>query len=287
LIVGCGDVGERVLGLIRSRVRCLVLTSSEDKKSHFRAMGATPIVGNLDHPQTLVRLAALGERVLHLAPPAGIGETDTRTQSLLQSLNKRTPPKRLVYGSTTGVYGDCQGEWVSETRALNAQSDRAKRRVDAEQWVKAFAKSRPGLTRVAVLRIPGIYALDRDGGTPLERLKKGLPVLLPIEDVYTNHIHADDLAVACWRSLFMGSALRTFNINDDSVLLMGDYMRLAASHFGLPSPESLGRAQIQALLSPMQWSFMQESRKMNNQRMKRELRLKLQYPTPLHGWGGA
>ena len=286
LIVGCGDVGERVLGLIRSKARCMVFTSSEHKTTHFRALGACPIVGNLDEPKTLARLAGLGERVLHLAPPRPCGLTDTRTRNLLQALLKRTRPQRMVYGSTTGVYGDCQGQWVSETQALQPQTERAKRRVDAEVWVKALAKRGLGATGVAVLRIPGIYALDREGGTPVERLKKGLPVLLPTEDVYTNHIHADDLAVACWRSLFLGCALRTFNINDDSVLLMGDYMRLAAEFFKLPAPLALSRDQVQGEISAMQWSFMQESRKMINARMKKELRMRLQYPTPLQGWGG-
>ena len=285
LIVGCGDVGERVLKLARRNERCIVLTSSGIKKDRLRALGATPLLGNLDHPQTLARLAGLGDRVLHLAPPASHGETDKRTRALLQALVKRTRPQRLVYGSTTGVYGDCQGEWVTETRALNAQTDRAKRRVDAERWVKALATGQPGLGGVAVLRIPGIYALDRKGGTPVERLQKGLPILLPIEDVYTNHIHANDLAVACWRSLFIGPIFRTFNINDDSVWLLGEYMGLAADHFKLPRPQARCREQVQALVSPMQWSFMQESRKLSNARMKRELRLRLQYPSPQQGWG--
>jgi len=284
LIVGCGDVGERVLGLISSKARCMVLTSSEHKAPHFRALGACPLVGNLDDPKTLSRLAGLGERVLHLAPPRSTGLTDTRTRLLVQTLLKRTRPQRIVYGSTTGVYGDCQGQWVSETQALNPTTERAKRRVDAESWVKSFAKSKFGMTGVSILRIPGIYALDREGGTPVERLKKGLPVLRLQDDVYTNHIHADDLAVACWRSLFMGAALRTLNINDDSVLLMGEHMRLAAEFFKLPAPPALSKEEVQSALSPMQWSFMQESRRLINARMKKELRMKLQYPTPWDGW---
>jgi nucleoside-diphosphate-sugar epimerase len=286
LIVGCGDVGERVLGLMSKQIRCYVLTRSEDKIRPLRALGATPLLGNLDEPRTLARLAGLGDRLLHLAPPPQKGYSDTRTRALVKALMKRTKPLRVVYGSTSGVYGNCEGHWVNELHPLNAMTDRAKRRVDAETWIKAFGISLLGATGVAILRIPGIYALDREGGTPVERLQKGLPVLRPDEDVYTNHIHADDLALVCWRALFLGPRTRSYNINDDSVWLMGEYMRMAAEFFKLPPPVSMSREQVMARVTPMQWSFMQESRKMNNARMKKELGVRLKYPTPAWGWGG-
>lgn len=118
LIVGCGDVGLRAAAALPARVRVLALTSSPTRLGELRARGITPLTGNLDQPATLRRLAGLTDRVLHLAPPPGEGTDDARTRNLLRALRLRTPPAALVYGSTSGVYGDCGGAWVSETHPL-------------------------------------------------------------------------------------------------------------------------------------------------------------------------
>ena len=280
LIIGCGDVGLRVLKLLAGRWRVLALTSSPARAAELRAAGAVPLVGNLDEPATLARLAGLADRVLHLAPPAREGETDLRTRHLLAALARR-PPAVLVYASTTGVYGDCGGAFIDETRPLNAATDRARRRVDAEAQLRAFGR-RHG-TRVSLLRIPGIYARDREGGHPRERLAKGTPVLRREDDVFTNHIHADDLAHACLLALLRGLAQRAVNVCDDSQLLMGDYFDLAADLAGLPRPERISRAEAVERMGPMQLSFWSESRRLVNTRLKRELRLRLRYPTPREG----
>lgn len=280
LIIGCGDVGLRVLKLLAGRWRVLALTSSPARAGELRAAGAVPLVGNLDEPATLARLAGLADRVLHLAPPAREGETDLRTRQLLAALARR-PPAVLVYASTTGVYGDCGGAFIDETRPLNAATDRARRRVDAEAQLRAFGR-RHG-TRVSLLRIPGIYARDREGGHPRERLAKGTPVLRHEDDVFTNHIHADDLAHACLLALLRGWPQRAVNVCDDSQLLMGDYFDLAADLAGLPRPERISRAEAVQRMGPMQLSFWSESRRLANTRLKRELRLRLRYPTPREG----
>ena len=281
LIVGCGDVGMRVARLLLPRVRVLALTSQVARTAQMRGAGITPLLGNLDDARDLRRLAALGQRVLHLAPPAADGQRDQRTARLLQALRLRRVPDALVYGSTTGVYGDCQGAWVSELRPVSAQTERAQRRVDAERRVRHFGRTSGSHTRV--LRIPGIYAPDREGGTPLARFQKGLPVLAREDDVYTNHIHANDLARACMLALWRGRAQGTYNINDDAVRQMGNYMDAAAALYQLPAPPRLSRKEIAAVLSPMQMSFLSESRRMDNRRMKRELRLVLRYPDVLDG----
>jgi nucleoside-diphosphate-sugar epimerase len=183
----------------------------------------------------------------------------------------------LVYGSTSGVYGDCQGAVVAETRAVRPDTPRARRRVYAEETVRYLGRS-TGVC-VSILRIPGIYAADRDGGTPRARLAKGAPVLQREDDVYTNHIHANDLARACHLALWRSKSQRVYNVSDDSDLKMGDYFDLAANLYGLPLPPRMTRAQAAAVLSPMQLSFMGESRRLDNTRMKRELRVRLLYPT--------
>jgi nucleoside-diphosphate-sugar epimerase len=277
LIVGCGDVGLRVARLLRGRWRLLGITSSPGRRDELRAAGIVPLVADLDEPASLQRAAGLADAVLHLAPPPSSGRSDPRTASLLDALARRGRVGRIVYGSTTGVYGDCGGARFDETRAVAPATDRARRRVDAEARLRWFGR-RTG-TPVTILRIPGIYAADRPGGHPRERLARGTPVLAADDDVYTNHIHADDLARACVAALHRGLPQRIVHASDDTELRMGDYFDLAAELCGMPRPPRITRAQAKEQLSPMLLSFMGESRRLDNTRLKRELRLVLRHPT--------
>lgn len=288
LIVGCGDVGLRVAAALPDRVRVLALTSSPQRVALLRGRGIVPLQGNLDDPASLRRLAGLGTRVLHLAPPPGQGQADWRldgrTRALRQALARRSIAQALVYGSTSGVYGDCQGARIDETRPLQPSTPRAQRRVDAERQMRFFGRATG--SRVHVLRIPGIYAPDREGGTPRERLQRGTPVLRPEDDVYTNHVHADDLARACLAALWRGRPQRITHASDDTELKMGDYFDLAADLYGLPRPPRVARAGADQHLPLMLLSFMSESRRLDNTRLKRELRLVLRYPTVREGLQG-
>jgi nucleoside-diphosphate-sugar epimerase len=281
LIVGCGDVGLRVLKLLRGRYRVLALTSTPSRREALRRAGALPLLGNLDDSATLGRLGGLADLVLHLAPPPPNGEHDTRTRHLLQALARGGHVRRIVYASTSGVYGDCDGARFDETRAPRPTTARARRRVDAESQLRWYGR-RAGVG-VSLLRIPGIYASDRDGGHPRERLQRGTPVLCAQDDVYTNHIHADDLARACVAALHHGLPQRVVHVSDDTELRMGEYFDLAAELCGLPRPPRISRAEAATQLSPMQLSFMSESRRLDNQRLKRELKLRLRYPTVAEG----
>jgi nucleoside-diphosphate-sugar epimerase len=281
LIVGCGDVGMRVVRLLHGRWRLLALTSSPQRAPALRGAGVVPVIGNLDQPATLARLAGLADAVLHLAPPPGQGESDTRTQHLLQALARKDRVKRLVYASTSGVYGDAQGARFDETRAVEPATDRGRRRVDAEARVRWYGRAYG--VNVSVLRIPGIYAGDRPGGHPRERLARGSPVLAADDDVYTNHIHANDLARACVAALHRGLPQRVFHASDDTELKMADYFDLAADLCGFARPPRITRQQAGEQMSAMQLSFMSESRRLDNTRLKRELRLVLRYPTVREG----
>lgn len=281
LIVGCGDVGLRVAGQMRNRVRLLALTSQSERTVELRAQGLVPLQGNLDDSASLRRLAGIATRVVHLAPPRSEGWSDLRTQALVRALRLRQKPFSVVYGSTSGVYGDCGGAWVAETRSVHADTPRAQRRVHAEAQMR-FLGLAAGV-RISILRIPGIYAADREGGTPRARLLKGTPVLQAPDDVYTNHIHANDLARACCRALWHGARQRVYNVNDDSDLKMGDYFDLAADLYGLARPPRIAREGASAHLPLMLLSFMNESRRMVNTRMKQELRLALRHPTVVSG----
>jgi nucleoside-diphosphate-sugar epimerase len=281
LIVGCGDVGLRVGAALRGHSRVLALTSSAARLPELRGQGIVPLLGNLDRPASLARLAGLATRVVYLAPPPSEGWADPRVAALLRALRLRAAPRQLVYGSTSGVYGDCAGAWVDETRTSQASTPRAQRRVDAEAQVRFFGRSTGA--SVQLLRIPGIYAPDRAGGTPRARLLKGTPVLCAADDVYTNHIHADDLARACIASLWKGRPQRRYNVCDDTVLKMGDYFDLAADLYQLARPPRVARDSAQQQLPTMLLSFMSESRRLLNRRMKHELGLRLRYPTVAEG----
>jgi nucleoside-diphosphate-sugar epimerase len=287
LIIGCGDVGLRAAGVVGGtrRMNLLALSSTPEGRDGLRRLGVTPLAGNLDDARTLGRLAGLATRVLHLAPPPS-GEQpdwrrDTRTRALVQALARRSLPAALVYGSTSGVYGDCEGRLVSEATPARPLTPRAWRRVDAEASVHGLGRATG--VRTSVLRIPGIYANDRTGGTPRDRLQRGTPVLRAQDDVYTNHIHADDLARACVLALWRGRPQRNVNVVDDTVLKMGDYFDLAADLYGLPRPPRIARDAAGESLPLMLLSFMSESRRLDNQRMKRELGLQLRYPTVAQG----
>ena len=281
LIVGCGDVGQRVLDLTRHFRRhhgqLLVLSSRPQGRPEVQALGVGVLRGNLDHPSTLGRLGAWPTHVLHLAPPPGQGVDDPRTRHLLRALARGGTVRRWVYASTTGVYGDCAGALVPETRAVAPATDRARRRVDAESWVRAQARAQ-GFQAI-ILRIPGIYALDRAGGDPRERVARGQPVLRQEDDVFTNHIHADDLARACWRALWLPGVQPVVQVCDDDRLPMGDYYERVAQLSGLPTPQRISREEARGILSPMTLSFLSESRRLLNLRMKRQLRLVLRYPS--------
>jgi len=284
LIIGCGDVGLRVARQLPPTLALMAFTSSPARWPELRAQGITPLHGNLDDTKTLQRLAGLATRIVHLAPPPNDkpnSRDDPRTRALLQSLRLRSLPQALVYGSTSGVYGDCKGAEIDETRAVNPHTVRAWRRVDAEGSLRLFGRA--AAVRVHILRIPGIYAPDREGGTPRGRLLKGTPVLNLSDDVYTNHIHADDLARACIRALWRGKPQRVTNVCDDTRLKMGDYFDLAADLYGLPRPPRMAHDAAQGELPLVLLSFMSESRQLDNTRLKNELKVTLRYPTVANG----
>jgi len=276
LIVGGGDVARRAIPWLVRRFRVYVLVRRPDSAAALRALGALPIAGDLDDRRSLRRLSGLADAVLHFAPPPAHGEGDPRTARLAAALAGRRslPPQRLVYISTTGVYGDCAGAWADECRPCKPASARARRRVAAENALRGFGR-RNGVA-VGILRAPGIYAADR---LPLERLQRGDPVLSADDDVHTNHIHAEDLARLACAALFRLRGGRVVNAVDDSALKMGDYFDRVADAFGLARPPRLARAEITQVLSPLTLSFMAESRRLCNHRLKRELRLALRYPT--------
>ena len=293
LIVGFGDIGRRVAGILGISRRYQVMALVRKNNVALRDPAAARLLrlkmvrGDLRNICALEKLPRTADTLLHFAPPPGTGVSDRHTANLLAALAKRrfspsrTPqssmlPRRIVYISTTGVYGNCHGEVIDETRPVRPESARARRRVSAEQQL--FKWGRLHGVAVTVLRAPGIYAADR---LPLERLKRRTPVLTAEDDVFTNHVHADDLARAVFHAIHQQrpKRLRVFNVVDDSQLRMGDYFDLVADTFGLSRPPRFSRSEAVGAIAPMLLSFMSESRRIANTRIKRELKFQLKYPT--------
>lgn len=274
LIVGYGDIGGRVARLLSLRYRILALTRHADSAARARAQGVLPLSGDLDAPASLRRLGGLADAVLHFAPPQRQGTRDMRTRHLLAALARgKSLPQRLVYISTTGVYGDCRGASVDETRPPRPATARAVRRADAEEALWRWG-ARTGVS-VSILRVPGIYAAGR---LPRQRLEHGIPALRAEDDGYTNHIHADDLARIAAAALIHGRPGRVYNAADDTPLKMADYFDLVADHFGLARPPRITRETARREISPAMLSYMDESRRISNRRIKHELGVRLRHP---------
>ena len=283
LIIGCGDVARRALPELQRRYRVTALVRSPDPV--LDAAGVGQIAGDLDDAASLAPLVGRAARIVHLAPPCAGGTLDTRMRSLLAALAPRGRgamlPRRFVYLSTSGVYGDCAGEWVDETRPPNPQTERAMRRLDAERALGDWGERNQ--VEIAVLRVPGIYASER---LPLERLARGTPALRPEEDVYTNHIHADDLAGIIVAALESARARGVYNASDDGPMKMGDFFDFVADRAGFARPPRISREEAARLLPPELLSFMSESRRLSNRRMKAELGVRLRYSTVRDGVPG-
>ena len=274
--MGCGDVAMRVADLLAGRARLVGLTRRADDVAKLRLHGVAPIVGDLDALRTLARLRLAPFAVMHFAPPPADSRGDPRTRRLIAALSAaRSIPRRFVYVSTTGVYGDCAGARIDESRPRRATSARARRRVDAEDRLRAWAAQRG--VALSIVRAPGIYAESR---LPLERIRQQTPALIPEHDVFTNHIHADDLARVAVAALFRGRANRAYHASDDAELRMGQWFDAVADAHGLPRPPRITRDEAEQRIAPALLSFMSESRRLSNRRLKRELRVKLRYATP-------
>lgn len=275
LVVGCGDIGMRAVKLLSDRYRVFALTRERERFAELQSAGIVPVLGNLDEPRSLFRLAGIADAVLHFAPPQTVGQKDLRTRNLLAALSQTSIlPRRLVYISTSGVYGDRRGAWTAETTPTAPQSERAIRRCNAETQLREWAVRNQ--VALAILRAPGIYSEQR---LPIERLRKSTPALRSEDDSFSNHIHAADLAAAAVQALHFGRPGRVYNVCDDSPAKMGDYFDLVADAHQLPRPPRIDLVTAAATLPRSLFSFMRESRRLHNTRLKKELGLELCFPS--------
>jgi len=274
LIVGCGYIGRRVAGLLRAENYPVTgCVRSKESAAELERSGIQTVTVDLDQPVAKSVWAHGFDAVFYFAPPPAQGERDPRVQVFLQALDVEAPPRRIVYISTSAVYGDCQGAWISESQAANPATARGHRRLDAEQRLAAWCNDHD--TQWIVLRVPGIYG---PGKLPLARLRKGIPVLREQDSPYTNRIHADDLSRICVAAMKSPHANTVYNVSDGHPGNMADYFFRVADAAGLPRPPTVSREEAQRVLSAGMLSFLKDSRRMGNSKMLDELAVTLQYP---------
>lgn len=278
LIVGCGDVGTILAQRARAAgeaVRCMVGTAPSARR--LQELGLDALACDLDQESPALQDCGDLSRIHYLAPPPASGSRDPRLRRFLDALPADVRP-RIVYVSTTGVYGDCAGDWVDETRAVNPQVDRARRRRDAELQLQAWAAA--GRGEFVVLRVAGIYG---PGKLPLERLRKGLPMVGEDEAPWTNRIHIEDLVSVCAAAMARGRAGEVYNVSDGNPGNMRDYFDRVADLFGLPRAPLVRLAEAEGTLSAGLLSYLGESRRLDNRKMLAELGVALRFPTLAEG----
>ena len=274
LIVGCGYVGRHVARRLRDAGwEVSGVVRSHQSAELLAELGIVPIVADLDDSSSIVGLSVANRALFYFVPPPVTGDSDPRLRNFLATVCKENLPARIVYISTSGVYGDCHGEWINESQPLNPTSSRAKRRADAEAALCDWS-GETGCP-VVMLRVPGIYG---PGRLPLERIRGGSPLLREADSPYTNRIHVDDLASTCIAAMTRGRAGAVYNVSDGHPSNMTDYFNQIADYARLPRPPTVARDEADAVLTPGIRSFMDESKRLVNRRMREELGVKLRYP---------
>ncbi len=275
LIIGCGYIGQRVARLAMAlNASVSALARSAESRENLTLLGIHAISGDLDNPSTLGHLPTKGALVFYFAPPPGGGVTDPRMQAFCASVASGDEPQKVVYISTSGVYGDCREDPVSEDTPPNPLTTRAKRRLDAEKVLFTWGKERN--VPIVVLRVAGIYGLGR---LPLPHIRSGNPVINEHESPLTNRIHADDLARICIAAAEKGEAGDIFNVCDGEAGTMTHYFNTVANAFGLPRPAQISLEEARRVMNPLILSYFSESRQLDNHKMLRKLGIKLLYPT--------
>jgi len=273
-IVGCGDVGGRVAKLWAARgAGILALARSEASAARLSRLGGNPVRGDLDDPPSLRGMPVRGSLLYYLAPPPDEGATDPRVRAFLSGIPAGGEPAKAVYMSTTAVYGDNRGAWVTEETPPAPGSERGKRRLDAERAFRAWGIDRG--VPVVILRVSGIYG---PGRLPVEAVRRGAPVVREGEAPWTNRVHADDLAAVCVAAMERGRDGAVYNVSDGTPGSISQYYNAVADLLGVPRPPEVSMEEAGKIMSPGMLSYLSESRRLDVRRMREELGVALRYP---------
>jgi nucleoside-diphosphate-sugar epimerase len=275
LIIGCGDIGGRVADLALARqIPVTGVVRSEAAAEHLRSRGIRTVIGDLDNRSPLNGLPVRGATVLYLVPPPGGGHFDPRVRVFCGSIEPGEEPEKIIYVSTSGVYGDCGGQVVTEETPPNPQTARARRRLDAESILRGWGALRR--VPIVILRVTGIYG---PGRYPLDRIVGGHPVLREEEAASTNRIHADDLARVCLAAAEKVKKDELFNVSDGQTGTMTEYFNAVADALAVPRPPQITMEEARRVMTPLMLSYVAESRRIDNSRMLARLGVELLYPT--------
>ncbi len=277
-IIGCGYIGQRLIQLLLSRKlaeaeQINTLVKSIDSQKQCSKLGVSSIQFDMDTIDIpLPEHLQIHQSILYyFAPPPSHGSIDTRARQFIKQLIKA--PSRIVLISTTGVYGNCHGQWVNENTALNPGVDRARRRVDAEQQFQSYC--RKVNIPLVILRVSGIYG---PGKLPLKRIKAQTPIVREEDSPFSNRIHTDDLLEICLKAGLSDNIEGIFNCADGHPTTMYDYFIKVARAKKLPEPPAITLQQAKTQLSAGMLSYMDESRRIDNQKLLTEFDLSLKYP---------
>ncbi len=291
LILGLGDIGKRLINQklekkYHSNLKFYSISRSIPPPNFFKNISIQNKINflhkslNIDKVGSLNKILKIASHVIMLAPTKSHRDTkekeldfDPRAKNLAIAIKRKANKLKGIYVSTTGVYGNANGELIDETFTCKPKNKRSIRRLKAEIELRKNLNFH-------ILRVPGIYADDR---LPIDRIRSSRPILNDEEDIYTNHIHAHDLARITFIALFLGKTCRTTNVVDDSNLKMGEYFKLISKKFNLDVPPKISLLEIKKKvekkeISEMMASFFYESRRIRNLRLKKELRFKFKYP---------
>lgn len=275
VIIGCGDIGKRVAAIFKETGATITaLSRAEAKMGQLQTLGIRGISGDLDDPASLADLPLKDALVYYLAPPPGGGYQDSRMRNFCATIKAENGPRRIIYMSTSGVYGDCGDTVVTEETPPNPQTARAKRRFDAETVLQGWGKEQK--VEVIILRVTGIYG---PGRLPVTQLASGQPLLYEHLSPPTNRVHAADLARICVAAADKGEDGDIFNISDGQTGTMTQYFNAAADLLGFPRPRQVSQEEAHQVMSPLMLSYISETRRMDNGKMLRKLGVKLLYPS--------
>ena len=273
-IAGCGYIGERIARLYQeSGAEVLCMVRSSEHGSALRSAGFSTLEISLDDVTTAPSLQLAGSILFYLVPPPGGGITDSRARNFIALISRSTPPEKIVYMSATSVYGEAGDKAVTEHTPAVPDTAMGRRRLDAETAFREYG-TRTGVP-VITLRVSGIYG---PGRLPLMQISQGQPLLSEDESGPSNRIHADDLATVSISAAEHGMNGDIFNVSDGRPSSMTTYFNACADILGLPRQPQVTLAEARLVMSPLMFSYVSQSRTIDNSKMLERLPVKLRYP---------
>ncbi len=274
-IAGCGYIGGRVAQLLReegAEVTCVV--RSGEHGDQLRSEGFSTLICAFDDPGNIPDLDVGGSVIFYFVPPPGGGIMDSRARNFCAALAASAAPAKIIYMSATSVYGDVGNAVVTELSPTVPTTAMGKRRLDAEAAFLEYGAERG--VPVIILRVAGIYG---PGRLPLMQISQGQPLLREEESGPSNRIHCDDLVQVCLAAAEKGEGEDVFNVSDGHPSSMTTYFNACADALGFPRQPQVSLEEARRVMSPLMFSYVSETREVDNARMLERLGIKLRYPT--------